>query len=357
MAPALPITGSPSGIMSTFNWTPVFGQAGSYTVKYTVTDNFGRSDSCIAQITVIQPNSPPLCIITPATSFVITEGDAVTFDVTGTDPDPGDVLMLDLFPGDVLPPGATMTPSLPVTGGTGISSTFNWTPLYGQAGIFLVKYNVTDNAGLTAFNSVDITVQQAPPDTTSPLCELTNIDPGPPFTIEVTIQDTESGMKEINVITSNNATVTVPPFTIGTREPVIVIAEKIDQGHSATVVLETKDVVGNTTLCDPVYQTLSAVIPEGFALKQNFPNPFNPTTSIHFDVAAGNGGAVNVSLKIYDITGREIKTLVDEAMQPGKYSVEWDATNNRGNTVAGGIYIYRMVAGDFVSTKKLVLLK
>jgi hypothetical protein len=250
-----------------------------------------------------------------------------------------------------------MTPSLPITGGSGISSTFNWTPLYGQAGIFLVKYAVSDSAGLTAFNSVDINVQQAPPDTTSPMCELTNVNPGPPFTIEVTIQDSESGLSEINILASNNATITVPPFTIGTREPVVVIAEKIDQGHSATVVLETKDVVGNTTQCDPVYQTISAVIPEGFALKQNFPNPFNPTTSIHFDVAAGNGGAVNVSLRIYDITGREIKTLVNEAMQPGKYSAEWDATNNRGDTVAGGIYIYRMVAGDFVATRKLVLLK
>jgi flagellar hook assembly protein FlgD len=74
-------------------------------------------------------------------------------------------------------------------------------------------------------------------------------------------------------------------------------------------------------------------------------------------VAAGNGGAVNVSLRIYDVTGREVKALVNEAMQPGKYSVEWDATNNRGNTVAGGIYIYRMVAGDFVATRKMVLLK
>lgn len=357
MTPPLPITGSPSGIMSTFDWTPVFGQAGDYTVKYTVTDLYGRSDSCIAQITVIQPNHAPVCTITPATSFIITEGDALTFEVTGTDPDPGDVLSLNLFTGNVLPPGATMTPSLPITGGSGLSSTFNWTPLYGQAGIYLLKYIVTDSSGLSAFNSVDIDVQQAPPDTTSPSCELTNINPGPPFTIEVTVQDTESGLNEINVLVSNNATVTVPPFTIGTREPVVVIAEKINQGNSATVVLEIKDVVGNTTQCDPVYQTISAIIPEGFALEQNFPNPFNPTTSIHFDVAAGNGGAVNVSLKIYDITGREVKTLVDDAMQPGKYSVEWDATNNRGNAVAGGIYLYRMVAGDFVSTKKFVLLK
>ncbi|MFQ5585195.1 MAG: FlgD immunoglobulin-like domain containing protein, partial [Calditrichia bacterium] len=64
-----------------------------------------------------------------------------------------------------------------------------------------------------------------------------------------------------------------------------------------------------------------------------------------------------VSIKVYDLTGREIKTLINEPMQPGRYSVKWDGTNNRGISVAGGVYIYRMVAGDFVQTRKMVLMK
>jgi hypothetical protein len=95
------------------------------------------------------------------------------------------------------------------------------------------------------------------PDTIPPLCEVTNIDPGPPFTIEVTIQDNESGVAAINVVFSNNAIITIPPFTPGTNNPIIVTAEKIDQTQSATVVLEVVDVAGNTTLCDPVTQRIS----------------------------------------------------------------------------------------------------
>jgi hypothetical protein len=358
MDPDLPLTGAGSGISSLFSWTPVNADFGNYIVTYVVVDSLGLSDTCTVDITVdTLVNNPPVCDITPGTSFDIFVGEFLTFDVTATDPDPGDVLTLEMFPGDDLPMGATMTPAIspmPLVGPSPLSSIFEWTPALGQEGIYLFGYLITDSLGSQTFCKVDITVN---PDSIPPLCELTNIDPGPPFTIEVTVQDGESGIAAINVITANNAILTIPPFTPGTNDPVIVTAEKINQSQSATVVLEVVDGAGNTTVCDPVYQTISATIPDGFALKQNFPNPFNPSTAIYFDVAAGNGGAVNVSLKIYDVTGREVKTLVNEAMQPGKYSVEWDATNNHGNTVAGGIYIYRMVTGDFVATRKMVLLK
>jgi hypothetical protein len=251
----------------------------------------------------------PGCTITPGTSFNIFVGEFLTFDVTAT--------------GDVLPPGATMTPAIlpPLVGPSPLSSTFEWTPAVGQEGIYLFGYLITDSLGNQTFCKVDITVK---PDTIPPLCEVTNIDPGPPFTIEVTIQDNESGVAAINVVFSNNAIITIPPFTPGTNNPIIVTAEKIDQTQSATVVLEVVDVAGNTTLCDPVTQRI---------------------------------GAVDVAIKVYDITGREVITLVNKPMEPGRYSVQWDATNNHGETVAGGIYVYRMVAGDFVATRKMLLLK
>jgi hypothetical protein len=242
----------------------------------------------------------------------------------------------------------------PLVGPSPLSSTFEWTPAVGQEGIYLFGYLITDSLGNQTFCKVDITVL---PDTIPPLCEVTNIDPGPPFTIEVTIQDNESGVAAINVVFSNNAIITIPPFTPGTNDPIIVTAEKIDQTQSATVVLEVVDVAGNTTLCDPVTQRISAVIPQGFSLKQNFPNPFNPATTIHFDIPASNSGAVDVAIKVYDIIGREVITLVNKPMEPGRYSVQWDATNSHGETVAGGIYVYRMVTGNFVATRKMLLLK
>jgi M6 family metalloprotease-like protein len=85
-----------------------------------------------------------------------------------------------------------------------------------------------------------------------------------------------------------------------------------------------------------------------FALHQNYPNPFNPTTTIRFEVETHR----QATLHIYDITGRVVKTLVDEQLQPGEYEVMWDATN-----VASGVYFYRLHAGDRQITRKLVLLK
>lgn len=193
------------------------------------------------------------------------------------------------------------------------------------------------------------------PDNTAPSCNILNIDPGPPMSVDVEVQDAESGLAQINVVQAKNATVNIPAFTVGTNDPVIVHAEKINQSKRASVVLEVIDVAGNSILCDPVYKTISSVAPEGFNLLQNYPNPFNPTTTIHFDVAGE--GATEVSIKVYDMTGREVKTLINELMQPGQYSVEWDGTNERGEIVAGGIYFYRITAGSFIRTRKMTLLK
>jgi hypothetical protein len=88
--------------------------------------------------------------------------------------------------------------------------------------------------------------------------------------------------------------------------------------------------------------------PTQFSLSQNYPNPFNPSTNIQYSVARTQ----YVSLKVYDMLGRELGTLVSEVKPPGSYTVEWDA---RG--VASGVYFYRIEAGGFLETKKLILLR
>jgi hypothetical protein len=93
---------------------------------------------------------------------------------------------------------------------------------------------------------------------------------------------------------------------------------------------------------------VSSEIPETFTLPQNFPNPFNPTTHIRFVSPLTS----HVSLKIFDLLGQEVAMLVDEEMSPGNYEVTWDATG-----FPSGVYFYRLEAGEFVQTKKLVLLR
>ncbi|MED5256782.1 MAG: LamG-like jellyroll fold domain-containing protein, partial [Candidatus Neomarinimicrobiota bacterium] len=94
-------------------------------------------------------------------------------------------------------------------------------------------------------------------------------------------------------------------------------------------------------------------MPIQFALHQNYPNPFNPTTSISY--AIPNAG--KVTLVIYDMMGREVRTLVDNNMDVGYQSATWDATNNLGNPVGAGVYIYQIQADGFTQSKKMILLK
>lgn len=94
-------------------------------------------------------------------------------------------------------------------------------------------------------------------------------------------------------------------------------------------------------------------LPSEFNLAQNFPNPFNPTTKISYTLPSNSF----VSLKIYDMLGREVKTLLNQDMNAGVYSVDWNGVDNFGNKVASGTYIYRIVAGNFTLSKKMVLLK
>jgi photosystem II stability/assembly factor-like uncharacterized protein len=91
-----------------------------------------------------------------------------------------------------------------------------------------------------------------------------------------------------------------------------------------------------------------AVLPDNFILMQNYPNPFNPSTTIKFSIPETG----NIKLKVYDILGNEVATLVNEEKAPGNYSVEWNASS-----LASGVYVYRLTAGSFVQTRKMILMK
>ena len=95
------------------------------------------------------------------------------------------------------------------------------------------------------------------------------------------------------------------------------------------------------------------LIPETFALHQNYPNPFNPETTIRYDLPESE----NVQIMIYDLMGRQIRTLVSEHQEAGYRLIRWDAANDHGQGVSAGMYIYTIQAGEFREVKKMVLLK
>lgn len=94
-------------------------------------------------------------------------------------------------------------------------------------------------------------------------------------------------------------------------------------------------------------------IPFDYVLYQNYPNPFNPSTSVRFEIPEDS----KVTIKIYDILGSEVNTLFDEQVQRGRYTIEWNGLDKSGNRMSTGTYIYRMIANEFVQSKKMLLLK
>lgn len=98
----------------------------------------------------------------------------------------------------------------------------------------------------------------------------------------------------------------------------------------------------------------SNVVPEGFKLEQNFPNPFNPSTSINYYVPELS----KVTLTVYDALGKEINTLVNTNQLPGNYSINWNGKDSRGYNLPSGAYLYRLTAGEnFTETKRMIMLK
>ncbi len=98
-------------------------------------------------------------------------------------------------------------------------------------------------------------------------------------------------------------------------------------------------------------------LPRAFALGQNYPNPFNPQTSISYSVQGDEGQVTDVTLTIYDVRGRRVRTLVDGEKESGVYTVTWDGSDERGRKASSGIYFYRLESGDQVAVKKMVILK
>jgi hypothetical protein len=94
-------------------------------------------------------------------------------------------------------------------------------------------------------------------------------------------------------------------------------------------------------------------LPEKLELEQNYPNPFNPRTTIRFSL----NSAQRVTLNVYNVTGQVVCTLMDDQVQAGQHSVVWDGQNYRGESVASGIYFYRLTAGNETRSKKMMLLK
>ncbi len=140
-----------------------------------------------------------------------------------------------------------------------------------------------------------------------------------------------------------------------------ILTDELEQGtYYGTIHIETDD-PNHPTFEIPV--TLSVIVgvdenpltnvPQEFALFQNYPNPFNPTTSIKYNLKEDG----KVVLKVFNVLGQEVRTLVNTREKAGFRQVQWDGRSNTGKQVSSGVYVYRLTVGSFVKSKKMMLLK
>jgi hypothetical protein len=133
-----------------------------------------------------------------------------------------------------------------------------------------------------------------------------------------------------------------------------------NQPQRGPVVIPVRLTVGETA----VEEDEPVGVPAEYDLSQNYPNPFNPSTDIKYQIPDVQL-PVHTVLRIYNILGQEVRTLVDEVQEVGYYTVTWDGRDGRGNEVPTGIYFYQLTAGgtsrhsqgDFHRTRKMILLK
>lgn len=151
------------------------------------------------------------------------------------------------------------------------------------------------------------------------------------------------------------ATLSSGPFTLAagdTQEVVVAatIAMGADRINSVTVLKSAAAQLtsGYRGTSQIVVGTPQPVVPISLSLSQNYPNPFNPATNIKFQIA----NRELVSLKVFDVLGREVAVLVSDARPAGAYTIRWDASS-----FPSGVYFYRLQAGAFIETKKMVVVK
>ncbi|MFQ5708455.1 MAG: Ig-like domain-containing protein [bacterium] len=332
----LPTGASFNASSQTFTWTPTDKQAGVYPVTFIARDNQGGLDSETIDITVLNSNHPPVIVSHMPEDFELAypRGGSLLFSVNVQDQD-GDALLYTWknngslvsttpqydFLTDNLEPASYII-TLDVT------DTKDTVSLAWKMDLVVSVELSSFMAQLDGFNGVKILWNTSR--------EIDNLG----FNVLRSLSRTGNFTKLNDQL--------IPPSATGAyqfKDAHVVV------GQRYYYILEDVDVRGAKTRHGPIFIDVSA--PKTFELSQNFPNPFNPETKIRYQLP----DADHVVIKIFDVLGRAVRTLVDERKDAGFHVVVWDARDDFGAKVGSGVYYYQIVSGQFRQTKKMVLLK
>jgi hypothetical protein len=154
-------------------------------------------------------------------------------------------------------------------------------------------------------------------------------------------------MRRMVLVNWNGGDVTDPSF------PANVDAEMPEEGTIFRIISSKPNLPGDILWVRGSVGIAEQQIPDVFELYPNYPNPFNPETHIRFSLAH----KVKVTVEIFNVLGQRIRSLVDSDMAPGKHDVLWNGRNDAGVRVSSGVYFYRLKAGDYVNSRKMVLIR
>lgn len=250
---------------------------------------------------------------------------------------------------------------------TSSSSSLNITGLVAGATYYWKVQAVYLDSDTSAYSSVETFVVDAGQTVATPIAAspINNVNVGsataPTLSWALPVPVENEALLTYQLEVADNKEMNSPKTYEGIQTPYAVV----DQLEAGTYYWRVKSIDEDGAESDyskiEVFQTDGAItdvddineLPESFSLEQNYPNPFNPETNVRFALPE----ASNVTLKIYNVLGQEVRTLVNESMTAGVHNTVWNGRDNNNNEVTSGIYIYKIVAGQFVQSKKMILLK
>ena len=324
-----------------FSWAPGFTQAGDYEIHFIVRDNKGGLDHEIVNINVNNFNRlPQITSYQPVQQFLTGHkdiGETFYFSITVNDQDPDDEITYQWYYDDLL-----------------VSTNSNYSLYVSSNNINLGVHNITariHDGYDTVERSWELTVK-TPVELVSFSAELKERS-GVLLKWETGYETNNAGFNLLRSQAINGTYQQVNDDLLPSDDEGVYefMDTSVDVGRTYYYKLEDVSINGKRTEHEVV--KINITRPEQFELSQNFPNPFNPVTKIYYQLPE----PTRVVLKVYNLLGQEVVTLVDEDMEAGYHATHWYGMDQYGHQLSSGVYYYRMTAGAFTQAKKMVLIR
>ena len=324
-----------------FSWTPNFTQADEYDIRFKVRDSKGGLDDEVVHVTVNNLNRlPQILNFSPQQASLTGHkdiGETFNFNIQVTDQDQDDEITYEWYFDDLL-----------------VSTTENYSLYINHESINIGTHTITVNVN----DGYDIVEHSWELDVKVPVelvafsAEVIERD-GIKLSWSTNFEANNVGFNILRSHTLNGRYAQVNDELIPSSEEKVYdyLDRDVQVGETYYYKLEDVSLSGIRTEHEAI--KIHVTKPERFELSQNYPNPFNPVTRINYQLPE----MTLVTLKVYNLLGREVITLVDDQVEAGYHTAMWNGLDEFGNRVSSGIYYYRLVAGSRVETKKMVLLK